>query len=549
MLLAHFNLFLPLQRSQTIGKADCYQLIINTLKLSSINQHKFSYDSESLHHDLDLLITALNSSVSGIIITDNTQPDNPIIFCNTAFEKMTGYIRSEIIGHNCRFLQQQDRTQPARSMLANAVAEGKECKIEIRNYRKNGDLFWNELYMAPVKNQSGDVTHFIGVQNDITARKKAEIELKDQKESMEFKIAQRTSELRESEAFLSSIIQTVREGLLVLDPEFKVISANDHFLRTFKVTSNETIGRNLYDLGNGQWNIDRLKELLIKILPTSNPVIDFEVEHDFPHIGKKLMLLNAYRIELEGQYKDQILLAIEDITERREIERRKDDFLSIASHELKTPLTTIKGFVQALQRMKPENATDKYVQTLGKVSQYVDRLNNLISDLLDVSRIQSGSIELHKEFFDFDKMVAETVENLASSTSSHQITIEGKTNTMVLGDESHIIQVLNNLISNAIKYAPDSNQVLVYLSKVSEYVKLTVTDFGLGISPEDQQNIFERFFRGGEIQKRFPGMGIGLYICDQIVKNHGGTIWVESEKGKGSTFSFTIPIERKDGDA
>lgn len=507
----------------------------------------FSLGSESLRQDFDLLTKALDSSVSGVIITDNTQPDNPIIFCNAAFEKISGYQRKEIIGHNCRFLQQQDRSQPARATLAKAVAEGTECTIEIRNYKKNGDLFWNELYMAPVKNSKGEVTHFIGVQNDITTRKKAEIELKEQKETMELQIARRTAELRDSELFLSSIIQTVREGLLVLDPDFKVISANDHFLRTFKVGPHETIGKNLYDLGNGQWNIERLKDLLIKILPTSNPVIDFEVEHDFPHIGKKLMLLNAYRIELEGQYKDQILLAIEDITERREIERRKDDFLSIASHELKTPLTTIKGFVQALWNMKPTGASEKYTQTLAKVLRYVDRLGNLITDLLDVSRIQSGNIELHMEKFDFDKMVQETVENLAASATSHQIIVEGSTGAKVLGDESHIVQVLNNLISNAIKYAPDSDRVLIYLSKVSEYVKVTVTDFGLGISSEDQRSIFERFFRGGDIQKRFPGMGIGLYICQQIILNHGGTIWVESEKGKGSTFSFTLPIERKEG--
>ncbi|RYE54219.1 MAG: PAS domain-containing protein [Sphingobacteriales bacterium] len=493
-----------------------------------------------------MLTAALNSSSSGIIITDNTLPDNPIIFCNSAFEKMSGYDRKEIIGHNCRFLQQQDRGQAARATLAKAVIEGIECKIEIRNYKKNGDLFWNELYMAPVKNTAGEVTHFIGVQNDVTARKKVENDLKEQKDGMEQKIAQRTAELRDSEAFLTSIIQTVREGLLVLDPDFKVISANDHFLRTFKVNMPETVGKTLYDLGNGQWNIEKLKELLIKILPTSNPVVDFEVEHDFPHIGKKLMLLNAYRIELEGQYKDQILLAIEDITERREIERRKDDFLSIASHELKTPLTTIKGFVQALERMKPASASEKYSQTLAKVSLYVDRLDNLISDLLDVSKIQSGNIELHKDSFDFDKMVADAVENLRSSAGSHQISIQGRAGTPVVGDESHIIQVLNNLISNAIKYAPDTDQVLVYVSKVSEFVKVTVTDYGLGISIEDQQNIFDRFFRSGDIQKRFPGMGIGLYICEQIVKNHGGTIWVESEKGKGSTFSFTIPIEGRE---
>lgn len=512
--------------------------------MTTFDQHGFSLSDQNLRADFNLIIKALDSSASGIVITDNTQPDNPIVFCNVAFERMTGYQRAEIIGHNCRFLQAQDRGQKARETLSRAIKEGKQCTVEIRNYKKNGELFWNELYMAPVLDGSGEITHFIGVQNDITVRKRSEADLKDQKEAMEQTLVERTKQIRESEAFLTSIIQTVREGLLVLDRDFRVISANKQFLRTFKVTSSQTEGKILYDLGNGQWNIQRLKDLLIDILPSSNPVVDFEVEHNFPHIGKKLMLLNAYRIELEGQYKDQILLAIEDITERREIERRKDDFLSIASHELKTPLTTIKGFIQILERVKPAEASEKYNQTLAKVSLYVDRLNRLISDLLDVSRIQSGNIEMHKEKFDFDKMVKDTVENLSLVASSHEITVRGKSGTEILDDESHIVQVLNNLISNAIKYAPNSNKIAVYVSKVSEYAKVSVTDYGMGISEQDKANVFERFFRAGEIQKHFPGMGIGLYICEQLIKNHGGTIWVESEKAQGSTFSFTIPIKR-----
>lgn len=509
--------------------------------MNTFQNGKFNISGESVVENLELLTVALDASISGIIITDNLQNDNPIVYCNKAFELMTGYDRSEIIGHNCRFLQADDRAQPERETLKKAVKNGKECKVEIRNYRKNGELFWNELYMSPVKNADGSVTHFIGVQNEVTLRKKAEQDLRQQKSIMEKRVEERTAELRESESFLSSIIETVREGLLVLDPKFNVLSANYHFLNTFKVSAEETVGKYLYELGNHQWDIPLLKELLIKILPTNNPVVDFEVEHDFPYIGRKLMLLNAYRIELEGQFKDQILLAIEDITERKEIERRKDDFLSIASHELKTPLTTIKGYIQVLERSTPDNAPEKFNNTLGKVASYVERLNSLIEDLLDVSRIQTGNIELHKTTFDFDAMINEAIEGLRTSATHHQIVLNGKTGAHVIGDESHIIQVINNLLSNAVKYAPDAETIEVSISNVSDYIKVSVKDFGLGMSAEDKKRVFERFFRSGEIQKRFPGMGIGLYICDQIIKNHGGTLWVESEIGKGSTFSFTIP--------
>jgi len=145
-------------------------------------------------------------------------------------------------------------------------------------------------------------------------------------------------------------------------------------------------------------------------------------------------------------------------------------------------------------------------------------------------------------------MIHEAIEGMRTSATQHEIILHGSTNSQVVGDESHIIQVINNLLSNAIKYSPDAEKVEVNISNVSEYVKVSVKDYGLGMTAEDKKKVFERFFRSGEIQKRFPGMGIGLYICDQIIKNHGGTLWVDSEIGKGSTFSFTVPKKssRKD---
>ena len=490
----------------------------------------------------NIYLHALNSANSGIIITDNMLPDNPIIYCNKAFEKITGYSHNEIIGHNCRFLQAQDRMQEEREFIKTAVKNGEECRVEIRNYRKNGTLFWNELIISPVVKADGTVTHFIGVQNDITERKKAENELREEKASVDKKILERTKELQDNEAFLSSIIQTVRESLLVLDADYKVLSANSHFLNSFKVTQEDTVGRILFELGNHQWDIEALKVLLTKILPTNNPVIDFEVEHDFPYIGKKIMLVNAYRIEFEGQYKDRILIAIEDITDKKEIDRRKDDFLSIASHELKTPLTTIKGLVQLLQRMKPENSSEKFITTLDKASVHVDRLNNLISELLDTSKIQSGNIEVHKEPFDIDKALRDTVDSLTVATPEYEIILKSDTNASILGDELQISQVINNLISNAIKYSPDSKKIEVHGNRVGNFMKVSVTDYGMGISAQDQTKIFERFFRARDIQKKFPGMGIGLYICHEIIASHDGTLWVESEIGSGSTFNFTLPI-------
>jgi PAS domain S-box-containing protein len=510
--------------------------------LSSLDNGAFSFSHKTLEKDFELLTRALNASISGIVLTDNEQPDNPIIYCNAAFEEITGYNRKEIIGRNCRFLQAKDRDQEERALIRNSITEGKSCLVEITNYKKDGTLFWNELSLSPVKNFQGVVTHFIGVQNDITGRKKAELSLLRHQEIMEKQIQERTRVIKESEEYLASIVATVRESLIVLDKNHEVISVNNHFLKTFKVSTNETQGKGLHELGNGQWNIPKLRQLLEDVLPTNNAVEDFEVEHNFPQIGKKVMLVNAHRVELEGNFKDRILIAIEDITEKREMEQRKDNFLSIASHELKTPLTTVKGYIQMMRRFTLNNPNDKLKGIVDKTSRHVDKLNGLITELLDVSRIQTGNLKLHKESFDFNKMIAEIVEGFQAAAETHHITVIGKAINRYVGDESHIVQVINNLIGNAIKYAPDSNKITVYLSLVSDYLKVSVTDYGMGISIENQKKIFDRFYRVAEIQQHFSGMGIGLYICNQIIKNHDGNLWVESELGKGSTFSFTLPL-------
>ncbi len=491
-----------------------------------------------------LIYAALDASSAGIIITDNRLPDNPIIYNNKAFERITGYTSDEIIGHNCRFLQAGERKQETREAIREAINKGIGITVEIRNYKKNGDLFWNELSISPLKNDDGEITHFIGVQNDISLRKNAEEKLMFERLQVEKRINERTENLRLNEEYFNSIIQTIRESLVVLDPDLNVLTVNESFLRTFKVTPSDTVGKQLFDLGNRQWDIDGLRILLETILPTNNPVLDFEVEHDFPHIGKKTMLLNAHRIELEGDYKDRILLAIEDVTDRRSIEKRKDDFLSIASHELKTPLTAIKGYIQLIRRLMPDD-NKKLNDVVQKSVSQIERLDKLIVELLDVSKIQSGNLDIHHKNFDFDQMVRDTIEHVQFNSDDHTISLKGSTGVVYNGDETHLSQVVGNLVSNAIKYSPSQKQVHVYLSRLKGHIKFSITDSGVGIEQKDQKKVFDRFYRVGAVKEKFAGMGMGLYICEQIIKQHQGMIWVESELGEGSTFSFTLPIKEQ----
>lgn len=511
------------------------------MKETILNDTTFYISNESVEKDFHLLTAALDSSKSGVVITDNQQPDNPIVFCNNAFEIMTGYSRSEVIGKNCRFLQGNDRNQDARFQLSHAIDNGKSCKVELRNYRKNGSLFWNELYMSPVVSNKNVITHFIGVQNDVTERKKAEVFLQKEKDILEKRIREKTNYLNETEEYLTAVIQGLQQGVLVLDKDLMVISANTFFYKTFSTNEDEVAGKLFFDLDEN-WHLPELRRTLEIVLPLNMPFENFEVDGEFSFIGKRSFLLSGRRIETTGIYSDRILLTIEDQTERKRKEMSKDDFLSIASHELKTPLTTLKGYMQIIELVLQNDANVQVKSLLQRSVSNIEKLNRLVVDLLDASKIQAGKVQLHFEEFDFDKMVSDCIENIQATTQTHRIKMEGETHLHYYGDLQRLEQVITNLLMNAIKYSPNSKEILVHLSLVSNFIKVSVTDHGVGIKQEDYKKIFERFYRVQTIQHKFPGMGIGLYISEQIIKNHHGTLWVESEEAKGSTFSFTLPL-------
>ncbi len=510
-----------------------------------MNENTFYISNESAEKDFHLLTAALHSSRSGVIITDNQQPDNPIIFCNEAFERMTGYNRSEIIGKNCRFLQDTDRKQEARFELRDAIDKGRSCKVELRNYRKNRSLFWNELYMSPVANNKNEITHFIGVQNDVTERKKAEAVLQKEKDILQKRISEKIKHGNEKEEYLTAILQILHQGVLVLDKDLLVISANAFFYKTFCTNEEEVVSKIFFELADGNWHLPELRRSLETVLPLNQPFENFEVEKEFASIGKRSLLLSGRRIETEGIYSDRILVTIEDQTERKEKDTRKDDFLSIASHELKTPLTTVKGCIQIIEIMLQDDNNEKVKSLLRKSVTNIEKLNRLIADLLHASKIQAGTVELQNEDFDFNEMVRDAIESIHAITQTHQIKLDSIAGLHYYGDLQRLEQVLNNLLTNAIKYSPDAEEILVRISLVSNFIKVSVTDHGVGIKQEDYKKIFERFYRGQSIQHRFPGMGIGLYVSEQIIKNHQGNLWVESEEAKGSTFSFTLPLHTK----
>lgn len=238
-----------------------------------------------------------------------------------------------------------------------------------------------------------------------------------------------------------------------------------------------------------------------------------------------------------------VITIIHDVTERMQIERRKDEFISMTSHELKTPVTSLKGFTNVLQRRLTKQGDEQGLHYLARIDAQLNKLTKLISDLLDISRMQTGKLAFQVEAFDLDRLVHETVENVQAATTTHQILIEGRTDARVLGDKDRIEQVFINLLTNAVKYSPRANKVLVRLSRDQACCIVRIQDFGIGIDETHQQKIFERFYQVTDPEeKTYPGLGIGLYISSEIVERHQGRIEVQSRKGEGATFTVILPL-------
>ncbi|MES2436782.1 MAG: ATP-binding protein [Patescibacteria group bacterium] len=346
-------------------------------------------------------------------------------------------------------------------------------------------------------------------------------------------------------AYAEAIVETVREPLVILNEDLCIKTANKAFFEMFEVKKSETYNKKIFDLGNGQWDIPPLKKLLLEILPKDSVFNDYEVTHHFEDIGTRTMMLNARRIVLEGHQTELILLAIEDVTEQRRIEKEKDDFIAMASHELKTPLTSIKMFIQLLQK---RHKKDKDINSLfisNKIDSQIDRLSSMMSSFLNVYSIQSGTMAMHRNHFLLDKAVHEEVETFQYSTDTHKITVSGSTGIKIFADKERISQVLINLLTNAIKYSPDSKKIAIKISKNKTDIIISVQDFGMGIARDQQEKIFERFYRtNGKKEREIKGLGLGLYITSEIIKSHGGKIWLESKVGTGTTFFFSLPIHK-----
>jgi len=477
--------------------------------------------------------------------------------------------------------------------------------------------------------------------------------------------------LQEALRYVQSIIETISDSLVVLDDRLRVISANQSFYNIFLIKPVDTEGKLIYELNGGQWDVPRLRELLEEILPGNTSFSNFEIALEFPGIGKRVMLLNAHRIYSEGRKTQRILLGIEDVTERNNIEQElaasevryrrlfetakdgilildaetgeiedsnpfltdmlgyskqellgkelweigpvkdinasqkafrelqdrehihyedlplktrdgkliqvefvsnafqvngskiiqcnirdiskrkelaqlKDEFIGMVSHELSSPLTIITGSLNTLstegQRLSREEAN----HLLQNAILAADKLSHLLGNLLELSRAQAERLILHEELIKVDHIVKDTVERVTEQYATHNILVDLPPGlTSIYADQLRLERILYNLLDNARKYSPEGSEITIFVKEEKERMVFGVRDHGVGISEADQTKLFQPFQRlnpsGFEGVK---GAGLGLLVCRRLVEHHGGQIWVESTPGQGSTFLFSLPVNR-----
>lgn len=360
---------------------------------------------------------------------------------------------------------------------------------------------------------------------DITRRKRIERRLRE-------------SQLQFRRLFDANII-----GIFTADAEGNVYEANDMFLKTVGYTRSDLKYRRI------NWKHMTPPEYQGISDRTNREVLRKGMS---PPFEKEYIRKDGHRVNilmgkvLLNKTTGTILTFNLDITEQKNLEQKKNEFISIASHELKTPLTTVKAFTQILLRQENLRKDKRSSYFLESIDAQVNRLNLLISDLLDVSKIEAGRLSFTLKDVVIDELVKNVIVDFQYTTQSHVIVKEGASHAVVSGDEHRLEQVLINLISNAVKYSPDAEQVIVRLHDEKDKVVVSIQDFGIGIPADEQERVFERFFRS-EKQKAsdVAGFGLGLFITKEIIDRHGGKLWLESKEGKGSTFSFSLPLLKK----
>jgi two-component system phosphate regulon sensor histidine kinase PhoR len=473
-----------------------------------------------------------------------------ILYCNSRFATMVEISLEKVLGLPFDDFVPQEFKLKYKELINNGWEE--DCKEEINLLSKNSKEVPCLLSCNTLDLDEGTALSLI--LTDLTKQKNSEKLLKQKNDQLEIAqnttkklndkledtVKERTSELLTSREHFKLLADSIPQMTWTNLPSGKINFFNkqwfDYTLLDFEQTK---------DWG---WQaVVHPDDLTITIEKYNNALAKgnvFEVENRYKN-GDGIYRWHLNRaIPLKNDLGEVVLWVgtATDIEDQKKEMERRDEFIGIASHELKTPLTSLKGYLQLISSYKKEELPVIVKTYIGKANIAINKLQHLVNDLLDVSKIQAGRLDYKLEKVDIAELITISIENAAHIYPTFSFENEAQTSYTVNGNPERLEQVIMNLINNAVKYSPESKKVIVKTIQLNNAVRISVIDYGVGLSKEQIERIFERFYRVEDKKYMTSGLGMGLYIVTEIVNAHQGKIGVESELGKGSTFYFDLPL-------
>ena len=456
------------------------------------------------------------------VMTWITRADGYCSYLNKQWYDYTGQRADEGIGYGWdEAVHPEDRENTYR-IFNNANEMQVPFDLEYRIRDRYGNYKWHIGTGLPKFDEHGVYEGFVGAVIDIHERKIAK------------------ERLIASEEFNRTLLESSPDCVKALDLEANLLSMNRQGLRMNHIEDFSIVkGKPWLDFWQGEHH-EAAKAAFRKAL-------DGKVGHFTGSSVRKQEntwwdVLIAPVYNHEGKV-SRLIAVSRDVTNIKNLERQKDDFISIASHELKTPVTSIKAYTQVLQDRFQKANDGASANMLAKMDRQLNKLTGLISDLLDVTKIEQGKMRFMQDIFDLNDLAAETIEEIQRTTLHHSVNFERREAAVVRADKERIGQVITNFLTNAIKYSPSNTDITIKVETHNGMALLRVEDAGLGLNEQEKDRVFERFYRVGEEgHETYPGLGLGLYIAKEIIKRHDGDIGVDSMKDSGSTFHFRLPL-------
>jgi len=492
-------------------------------------------DAKWAEQELGLRERALASSADAVVIVSMTLPNQPVIYVNQAFERITGYEAHEMLGLNCKLLQGQDTNQVGVDTMRQAIAQGRGCQVVVRNYRKDGAMFYNDVAISPVLSPDGVVTHYVGVQNDITDRIAAEQVLKLRTER------------------LNAVFELSPDGFVVLDKRGEVSIINPAFERMTGLQAVHLVGHSLDAFEEALMarckasEIDEDSVAAVIAGPAAEGEQGLVASRELLHLHTPVARTLVRRVR-RGGHDNEIVMYFRDITRELEVDRMKSEFLAMAAHELRTPMVSIFGFTELL--LKRSFSDERRHDMLGTIHKQASILINLVNELLDLARIEARrGKDFKRRLQPIGPVIEQALDGLKVPTGRSQVKLHMEAaDTEVSADTDKLGQAVLNVLSNAYKYSPAGGDVILRVLQEAadgehgSQLVIEVQDHGLGMSPEHLARVFERFFRA-DPSGNIPGTGLGMTLVKEIVSLHQGEVQVFSELGQGTRVRITLPAQ------